>query len=523
MTDGRTIVIGAGVGGLACAIDLAARGTHVRVLERAAAPGGKMRALPAGNAAVDAGPTVFTMRGVFDALFADAGARLEDRLRLTPLEVLARHAWDGSAHLDLFADRARSADAIGRFAGAGAARGYLEFCARAKRVHDALDRDFMRASKPTPAGLVRRIGWRGARDMLAAPPFASLWSALGRDFADPRLRQLFGRYATYVGSSPFACPATLMLIAHVEQEGVWSVEGGMARVAQVLAALARELGATIDCGAEVARIELGDGGARGVVLADGTFLAADAIVCNADAAALAGGRFGAAVAARTRALAPARRSLSARTWTLRGRGTGFAFVRHNVFFSRDYKAEFDAIFGRDEAPAEPTVYVCAQDRADAAQAPDGGDERFLVLANAPANGDRGDGGPAAMARAAQAATEVLKRCGAAIELDHPTATATGPTGFEALFPATGGALYGQASHGWTASFARPGTATPIPGLFLAGGSAHPGAGVPMAALSGRLAAAAVRAHLVSIAPSRTTVTHGGTSMAGATTDATGSS
>jgi 1-hydroxycarotenoid 3,4-desaturase len=314
-----------------------------------------------------------------------------------------------------------------------------------------------------------------------------------------------------------------MLIAHVEQEGVWSIEGGMGALARALAELARSCGVRIDTDTHVARIELRDGRASGVALADGTALAADAVVCNADAAALAAGCFGQEVADRTPGLANPRRSLSAHTWTLRAEARGFGFLRHNVFFSRDYRAEFDAIFRGGRAPDEPTVYVCAQDRGDAPLPDASGPERMLVLANAPANGDARGADPNEASRVARAVQEVLKRCGAEIDLDHPTATATGPAQFGTLFPATGGALYGRASHGWMASFGRPGTATPIPGLFLAGGSAHPGAGVPMTALSGRLAASAVRAHLDSIARSRATVTHGGTRTAGATTGASGSS
>lgn len=523
MPEGQTIVIGAGVGGLACAIDLASRGVAVRVLERAAAPGGKMRVLRADGTDIDAGPTVFTLRGVFEELFACAGTRLEDRLTLTPLDVLARHAWAGGAQLDLFADRARSADAIGRFAGSQAARGYIAFCMRAKRVHDALDSTFMRAPRPSPVGLARTIGLRGALAMLQGSPFRSLWSALGRDFPDPRLRQLFARYATYVGSSPFACPATLMLIAHVEQEGVWSVEGGMGALARALADLARSRGARLDTGTEVARIELRAGVACGVTLADGTFLPADAVVCNADAAALAAGLFGPEVAARTRGFASRRRSLSAHTWTLRGHARGFGYLRHNVFFSRDYRAEFDAIFGRGRAPEEPTVYVCAQDRGDAPLPADSGPERLLVLANAPANGDAQSRDPDETTRVACAVQEVLKRCGAEIDLNQPLATATGPVQFGTMFPATGGALYGRASHGWMASFDRPGTTTPVEGLYLAGGSAHPGAGVPMTALSGRLAAAAVRSRLDSIARCRGTAMPGGMRTAGARTGVSESS
>src|SRR3954451_24761365 len=136
------VVIGAGVGGLAAALDLAARGREVLVLERAAAPGGKMRQIAIGDARIDGGPTVFTMRWVFEELFAAAGANLADHLTLQPVEVLARHAWAAGGRLDLFADIKRSEAAIGEFAGASEARGYREFCARAQMTYAALEGPF---------------------------------------------------------------------------------------------------------------------------------------------------------------------------------------------------------------------------------------------------------------------------------------------------------------------------------------------------------------------------------------------
>jgi 1-hydroxycarotenoid 3,4-desaturase len=519
MAERRAIVIGAGIGGLAAAAELAAKGVAVTVLERASAPGGKMRHLISGGAAIDAGPTVLTMRGVFDALFDAAGDDFAARVTLRPLEVLARHAWNAESRLDLFADRERSADAIGAFAGARAAHGYRDFCARAQRVFEALDRPFMRAPLPSPFGLTRDLGIGGVRAVLAGSPFAKLWNALGRHFPDPRLRQLFARYATYVGASPFACPATLMLIAHVEQEGVWSIDGGMHALARAIADVATARGAQFVYDADVVEIEVAGGAAGAAVLADGRRFAADAVICNGDAAALSSGRFGATAA---KALPPVHRrtrSLSAHVWTLRADPGTFPFLRHNVFFSRDYRAEFDAIFKQGKSPAEPTIYVCAQDRADD-PAVRGGPERFLVLANAPARGDAPTTDPQAIPRIRAAVEEVLARCSAPIDLTTQGAHLTTPQEFDRLFPATGGALYGQASHGWTASFDRPGTCTRIAGLFLAGGSAHPGAGVPMAALSGRLAAAATLDRFASTSTFRKAVTPGGMSTDGATMDGT---
>jgi 1-hydroxycarotenoid 3,4-desaturase len=263
----KIVVIGAGVGGLSAAALLAAQGAEVLVLERAAAPGGKLRTLEVGGAAIDAGPTVFTMRWVFEEIFAAAGSSLGAHLTLKPVSTIARHAWSADQRLDLFADIERSADAIGDFAGAADAQGYRDFCARAAGIYRTLESSFIRAPRPSPVSLVRAAGLRGLGDLWQISPFQTMWGALSEHFRDPRLRQLFGRYATYCGSSPYLAPATLMLVAHVEQDGVWLVEGGMHRIAAGLASAAAANGAVFRYDAHVAEISVSGGRARGVVLA----------------------------------------------------------------------------------------------------------------------------------------------------------------------------------------------------------------------------------------------------------------
>jgi 1-hydroxycarotenoid 3,4-desaturase len=447
-----------------------------------------MRHIPIGPGRIDGGPTVFTMRWVFDELFEQAGTSLAAPLSLQPVEILARHAWGPDQRLDLFADIDRSAEAIGAFAGPRNARGYREFVARARRTYDALDNTFIRASRPTPISLVSRAGLGGAAKLLSTAPFSSLWAALGEHFPDPRLRQLFGRYSTYVGSSPFLAPATLMLVAHVEQSGVWLVEGGMHQVARAIEALAAAKGASFRYDAEVAEILAPGGRVTGVRLADGEVVEGTTIIANADAAAFGAGRFGATAARAVPATSRSARSLSAVTWAIRAETAGFPLLRHNVFFSADYAREFEEL--KTGLPSTPTVYVCAQDRGDDDTAL-GSPERLLVLVNSPARGDWRPYGEEALAEAERAAFGLMERCGLRIAATPETTVRTTPSGFDALFPATGGALYGQAVHGWQATFNRPGSRTRLPGLYLAGGSAHPGAGVPMATLSGRLAAAAV--------------------------------
>ncbi|QYU71083.1 FAD-dependent oxidoreductase [Leptolyngbya sp. 15MV] len=343
-------------------------------------------------------------------------------------------------------------------------------------------------NSPSPLGLVHRVGWARLDALARTAPWRTLWGALGDYFRDPRLRQLFGRYATYTGCSPFMAPATLMLIAHVEQEGVWLVQGGMVRLARAMQGLAERNGARFRFSAPVASILLRNGRAAGVTLADGEVIEGDAVIFNGDAAALARGLLGDATRRAVPDVPNAARGLSAVTWCARTPTDGFPLLHHNVFFAEDYAAEFEAVFRRRVITEAPTVYICAQDRGGALPAP-GTPERLLLLINAPPDGDTRDFAPD-LPDLARRTISLLRDCGLHLTLDQ-NAIATTPTGFDALFPATGGALYGRAGHGAMGSFARPGNATRIPRLYCAGGSVHPGPGIPMATLSGRLAAARV--------------------------------
>ncbi len=495
----RAIIIGAGIGGMSAAMSLAARGLEVCVVEKAGTPGGKMRELSVGGHPIDVGPTVLTLRSVFDRLFAACGQNLADHVSLAQCERLARHAWDEAGHFDLFADRARAADEIAHFFSPEDGRNYLAFCAEAQAIHDALDADFMQRDKPTPLALARALG---PAALMRLRPFATYWQALTKRFRDPRLAQLFGRYATYCGSSPFNAPATLMLIAHVEQEGVWLVEGGMHRLAQAMASVITAMGGQMRYGAAVEEILTERGRCSGVRLAGGERLMADIVISNAEVGALGDGLFGAAAQRSVTPVKRADRALSAVTFALRARTGGQALARHSVFFSHAYKAEFDAI-NAGRTPDEPTVYVCAQDRDDAGKmtpvallqaAPDGRERLFLIV-NAPPTGDTAAWSHEEIAQCQKQAFATLSRCGLALEVQAQDLVAMSPRDHAALFPATGGALYGRAMNSPWATFRRSGTRTRLPGLYLAGGSVHPGAGVPMVALSGMIAAQAALAEM----------------------------
>ena len=488
----RVVIIGAGIGGLTSAALLAAHGCDVTVCEAANGPGGKAHKDVIDGIGIDAGPTVFTKRDIFEGIFDACGDSLAAHLTLHPAGILARHAWSETERLDLFADAQASEDAIAAFAGPDEARGYARFRAAAKRAHDTLDASFMRNTRTTPLGLTARVGLAHIGDMIAIRPMATLWPVLGRYFRDPRLHQLFGRYATYCGASPFQASATLMLIAHVETEGVWLIDGGLSALARALEALGSRNGVQYRYNATVGDITVDRGNASGVTLASGEHVSAGRIIVNADPAALASGAFGQPARRAVPGYPASDRSLSAITFLGNVEAQGLDLSHHNVVFSCNYRAEFDALAAGRLADS-PSVYLCAQDRKPGTPAPTG-PERVQIIVNAPANGDTHFYSEQEIASCRAHMHRTLNTAG--LTLDGPL-HATTPTDFNARYPATGGALYGRASHGWAASFRRPGARTTIPGLYCAGGGTHPGAGVPMAALSGQLAAASLMTDLVS--------------------------
>lgn len=503
----HAVIIGAGIAGLATAIRLSSMGLRVTLLERHAHLGGKIRTTPSAAGPVDAGPTVLTMRHVFDDLFEAAGKRLEDHVHLIPQSTLARHFWSDGSQLDLFANRDESIEAVRAFGGDRLAREFSDFCQRAATLFKAFDAPMMQAAKPTFMALARHV-IANPRLIPQMSPLSSLGGLLKKQFSDPRLSQLFGRYATYVGGAPHLSPAVLALIWHAEESGVWVVKGGMHKLAEGMATLATQLGVDLRTRCHVERIDIQGGKAAGVVLTDGTRVAADVVIAAGDPRAMATGMLGAHVRSVAPETLKAKRSFSARVHSFAAQVTGPELLHHNVFFADDAHSEFRDLCA-DRIPQQPTLYLCAEDRGKATQ-PDGL-ERFEMIANAPATSDTIQ--PEDLETWHQRTMSRMSQFGLRFSPTPDATTVTTPQMFGQMFPASQGALYGQSPHGLTAAFQRPTARTRIQGLYLCGGGAHPGAGVPMATLSARHVAEAIWKDRISASPSDQTAMRGGMSTA----------
>ncbi len=505
----KVVVIGAGMGGISAAIHLQSLGFSVTVLDMADGPGGKARAVTSDAGPVDTGPTVLTLRGVADHLFALCGTRTEDEVDLIPLPRLARHFWPDGSRLDLFSDRDQTTDAIAAFAGPRAADAFRRFDRMTAALYDTFEAPMMLSARPDPRAV--------ARAALAAPqtwgallPGMTLDRLLRFYFRDPRLVQLFARYATYVGGRPAQSPAVLALVWQAEARGVWAVRQGLHGLAAALARVAEARGVAFRYGITARRILRQGGHVTGVELAGGATLPCAACVFAGDPGALRGNLLGDAA----RDAIPASKtppSLSAWVWAFAAQPKGVDLAHHNVFFTADPAAEFGPI-GRGQMPEAPTLYVCAQDRELGTPVPT--TERFEIIMNGPANSAPS---PTEEPACRTRTFPTLARMGLTFAPDPDLAALTTPAMLAARYPGSQGAIYGASPEGALSAFRRPLARTTLPGLYLAGGGAHPGAGVPMAMLSGQHAAKALAEDRISAPTSPPAAMPGGMSTASLTT------
>ncbi|HSA48555.1 MAG TPA: FAD-dependent oxidoreductase, partial [Yinghuangia sp.] len=412
---------------------------------------------------------------------------------LLPVDPAFRYRFPDGTELDMPHDQAAVGPALADVLGPDAAADWQRLTTHASDLWRVVGRPVLEQ----PLAGLRDLAGRATaiRDLVRVAPWRSL-RTLGRTrLRDPRLRILLDRYATYTGSDPRRAPAALATIVWAEQHfGCWYVRGGLRRLAEALADHCRELGVRVLLDTEVAQVNTTGSGASGVTTADGRVLPADIVVCDADARHLYSRLVDDPRARRPlRSLEKTQPSLSGFVMLLALRGRTPRPAHHRVLFPADYDAEFDALFGNRTRPvADPTVYVSAPD--DSTLRPDDDHEAWFVLVNAPRSGPPGSPGTVdwdAPGRASAYADNILDVMAArGLDVRHRVLwreTRT-PADLERATAAPGGAIYGSSSNGARAAFLRPSNRSPVPGVFLVGGSAHPGGGLPLVALSAAIVA-----------------------------------
>lgn len=481
----KVIVIGAGLGGLSAACRLARDGNDVTVIERNPVPGGKVNQVSEQGYHFDTGASLVTMKHVFEELFEYCGHDIADHLDFVPLDPICRYFWKDGAVLDTSSDLERTEEGLRRISkrDAGRFRGFLE---DSRRKYEISERTFLSRSLND---LPRLLTPRNIPDLFRISSLSTLSTHTARHFESRKIRQLFNRYATYNGSSPYRTPATFALIPWVEFGlGAWYPKGGIYEIPREIESLARKSGAALRYGSPVDEILVDGGRAAGVRVA-GEVLEADAVVANSDAIET------------YRNLIPReyRRIFTDRKLDrIEPSCSGFVILlgtnrkfdtlaHHNIFFSDDYKAEFEAIFAARKLPADPTVYVCATSRTDPSQAPEGCENLFVLL-NAPYTGvvdwesEKEGIADRVISRLESAGLDGLAESAVYREIITPA-------DFETRYRANKGSIYGVSSNGVLSAFMRvPNKARDIDGLYFVGGTTHPGGGMPLVLLSGRMAA-----------------------------------
>ena len=489
----RIAVIGGGLGGLASACTLAARGHSVVLFEKNEWLGGKAAVLRQDGFRFDMGPTILTLPSVLKRIFAEAGRDVNDALDLVRLDPQWRSFFEDGTTLDLVADVQRMRDTLTEYSGANTANGYSSFIDYSQRLHRISDqwffwrsvggmRDMFDARNMTKSGTLS--------DVLAMRMGRSVGSTVRSFVPDARVAQMVDHFTQYVGSSPDASPAVLCGIAHMQtQEGIWYPRGGTRAIPEALAKLASELGVDVRLGSDVTRITSTNGKVTGVQTSDGKAEPFDAVVSNCDSVRthreLLGGvrkfewrrRYEPACSGVVLYLGLKRRQPQ--------------LLHHNFIFSRDPHEEFDFIYRKGEPAPDPTCYVCAPAMSDPDVAPPGG-EALYVLVHTPYLRPHHDWRAMLPAYRKTIIEKMRRTAGVELDDDIVTESSLTPLDIHDRYRVLNGAIYGLASHGrWTGAFKPGNRSRDLRGLYLCGGAAHPGPGMPMVLMSGWIAADAL--------------------------------
>jgi diapolycopene oxygenase len=492
--DERVVVIGGGLGGLAAACTLAARGYAVTLCDKNAWVGGKAAVLSEGGFRFDMGPTILTIPRVLKRIYAEAGRDLEQALDLVPLDPQWRSFFDDGSTLDLCADVAKMRATLDAYApGTGSGDGYGRFMELSRRLHRLSNEFFFWRSVGGMRDMInvrKSISVSFIKELIGMRPGHSVAGTVRSFVPDERAAQMLDHFTQYVGSAPDESPAVLCGIAHMQaNDGVWYPRGGTGAVPRALASLAVDLGVDIRTRTPIRRIIVEGGKVRGVETAAGETIAAAAVVSNSDSVRthreLVDGQ-------------PRQRFLARRKYEPACSGVVLylgldrryeQLIHHNFVFSHDPHEEFEAIYRRGEPAADPTCYVCAPAVTEPEVAIPGG-EALYVLVHTPYLRPHHDW-KKMLPEYRNTIVRKLERTAGLKDLEKHIVVerALTPQDINDRYHVLDGAIYGLASHGRYLGAFKPANRSPdVEGLYLAGGSAHPGPGMPMVLMSGWIAA-----------------------------------
>jgi phytoene desaturase len=492
------IVIGAGIGGLACAARLAKMGHDVTIFEASNRVGGKCRTEWFGDYAFDTGPSLLTLPAVYRDLFIRTGKRFESEVSLKPVDPsFVYNFHDGKRVLFPNLSHARTCDAIEEALGKRAANDWHHLIQVGERMWDASRGPFIESELPSALSFIKRKGF--IQDLRTIAPWKSLRTFTRRKTGDSHIQKIVDRYATYSGSDPRKAPAVLLSIAFMESTfGAWHLQGGLGTLATALEKRCKDLGVQIHLNSPVQAINVENGIATGISLANGQTHPASHIVANADAEIVYNKLLDATITeakSERRKLKRAEKSFGGFQIFLgldnsRIQSDLPVMSHHNIYFPEDYDAEFDALFSTHTPPQDPTIYICAP--ADSTMVRGSNKEAWSVLINAPRH-DPKNGFDWSTGGADYAAHIIRKLDALGLKVSErlDVMEYRTPADLERHTYAPGGSIYGTSSNGARAAFLRASNRSPINRLYLVGGSAHPGGGLPLVGMSAELVAEAI--------------------------------
>lgn len=497
----HVVIVGAGPAGLAASVELAAHGCRVTLIEKNQHLGGKLNVLSEGGYHFDMGPTIITIPQVLRGIVRRAGRRPEDYIDLIDLDPQWRCFYTDGTRIDLLKNAAEMARALDKqFPDLRPGAGYQRFVDWSRRMFRLSEKVFFYKDLGGIADMMRKPptdpGMLG--DVMAMRMHSTVAATIHKFIPEPHMRQLCEHFLQYVGSSPFLAPAILGLIASAQvDQGCWYPMGGTRKVAQTLATIGAELGVEQITGVRVKKIHADAKRARAVELEDGRIIEADAVVSNCDVQRTYRDLIDEPRAnAEFRSIESKYKPACAGVVLYLGLDRQYDHLaHHNFIFSGDSHQEFDDIYRKGIPARDPTLYIAAPSRTDPTQAPPGGEALYILVHTAYLRpGHDWQTSPTQAGPLLKGYREViLEKCRQTgmedIDRHIKVERFLTPMGIEQMYNAEGGAIYGLASHGKLAGGFKPRNRSRVySNLYLTGGSANPGPGVPMVLMSGVTAA-----------------------------------